>query len=138
MRAGPLLRRFSLLLSPLSMFASLGLLIASNGTPVAEWQIQPAACLAIFTAIANQGMRYAALQGVAMAWWSRVLTGRTIAQLHRDWDVGNSIWSALVAGHRAFPRLGMHYVYPRRGRWSIVTESKHSSLCSNIESVYST
>lgn len=68
-RLGPLSGIACLGLAALSMLVSLGILLGSQGTAVAEWSVEPSAILAICTAIANQAMRYAAFQGVMIAWW---------------------------------------------------------------------
>ena len=44
-------------------------------------------------------MRYAAVQGVVIAWWYRAFQGRsTLAKLHRDWRAGTTIRGALTSG----------------------------------------
>lgn len=69
LRLGPLSGIACLILAILSMLVSLGVLLGSNGVPVAHWTVQPSAILAICTAVANQAMRYAAFQGLMIAWW---------------------------------------------------------------------
>ena len=62
------------------------------------WTLEPSAYLAICTAIANQAMRYAAFQGVMIAWWSKALRGSTLKRLHTDWRAGTTILGAITAG----------------------------------------
>lgn len=69
-RLGPLSGIACLGLAIISILVSLGVLLGSNGVPVVQWIVQPSAVLAICTAVANQAMRYAAFQGLMIAWWS--------------------------------------------------------------------
>ncbi len=99
-RFGPLSGLCGMLLAALSVVASLGILAGSNGAPTKSWRTPPSTYLAIFTAIANQSMRYAAIQGVVIAWWLRAITGTSIERLQRDWRSGTSFRSAILAGRR--------------------------------------
>lgn len=67
-RYGPLSGIAALILALLSLFASFAILYASDGAVTANWKFTPATYLAIFTAIANQAMAYASLQGAVIAW----------------------------------------------------------------------
>ena len=100
MRLGPLSGILALMVAMASICASLGILIGSSNSPVADWTVQPSTYLAICTAIANQSVRYATLQGVAIAWWYRAsrTRGSTIAQLQLDWRSGTTIRGAITAG----------------------------------------
>lgn len=51
--------------------------------------------LAIFTAIANLSMRYAAIQGVVIAWWVKATKGSSLARLH--WDYRSGVFMYPVA-----------------------------------------
>lgn len=44
-------------------------------------------------------MRYACIQGVMVAWWTRALRGSTVKRLHEDWRAGTSLRGALTSGH---------------------------------------
>lgn len=81
-----------------SIVASLGILIGSNGASDGGWITPPSTYLAIFTAIANLAMRYACIQGVVIAWWSKALRGSTFKQLHYDYRAGTTISGALTSG----------------------------------------
>ena len=100
LRRGPLAGILSLCIAILGIFASLGILAASNATPVTSWSAPPSTYLAIFTAIANLSMRYACIQGVVIAWWHRALRGTTLAQLHYDWRAGTTFPGALSSGRK--------------------------------------
>lgn len=50
-----------------SVFAALGILVGSDGRPVATWSAPPSTYLAIFTALANLSIRYAAINGMDSA-----------------------------------------------------------------------
>lgn len=97
-RWGPLGGLFCMLLSVLSILVSLGILMGSKGAPVDNWTVQPSAYLAICTAVANQALRFAAFQGVVIAWWVRASHGATLAQLHYDWRAGTTILGAIGTG----------------------------------------
>lgn len=87
-RAGPLSGVLSMLLAIASILACLGVLESSDGAAVSSWGIQPSEYLAVFTAIANLAMRYACIQGVVIAWWTRAHRGSTLSRLHWDWRSG--------------------------------------------------
>lgn len=59
----PLSGIFAMCLAIASIFASLGILLGSDGEPIDQWPATPSTYLAIFTAFANLSMRYAALNG---------------------------------------------------------------------------
>lgn len=119
-RLGPLSGLACLVIAIISMLISLGILLGSRGVAVAAWTVEPSAILAVCTAVANQAMRYAAFQGVMVAWWlggivaaqfkswsssanNRVaLRGSTIKKLHADWMSGMTLVGAAQAG----PRMG--------------------------------
>ena len=65
-RLGPLSGIASILIAVSSIIAALGVLLGSQGASKADWTWQPSTYLAICTAIANQSMRYAALQGACV------------------------------------------------------------------------
>lgn len=58
-RFGPLSGIFCMLGAMSTMIASLGILVGSNGQAVESWSAPPSTYLAVFTAVANLGMRYA-------------------------------------------------------------------------------
>lgn len=91
-RFGPLSGIFGMLLAVASLVASLGILAGSDRMPVADWTAPPSTYLAIFTAIANLSIRYAAINGVVIAWWLRAAKGSTLAKLHYDWRSGTSLF----------------------------------------------
>lgn len=99
-RYGPLWGIFCLLLAILSILAAGVVLVVSNNAPTAGWRFQPSTYLAAFTAIANQGMQHACLQGVAIAWWTAAIQGTTLAELHQRWEQGVSLRAAVMSGRR--------------------------------------
>lgn len=90
-RLGPISGLCSILVAAAALVASLGILAGSNGQPVEGWHVPPSTYLAIFTAIANLCVRYAATQGVIILWWRRATAGTTLADLHSSWRIGNMI-----------------------------------------------
>ena len=68
-RLGPLSGVVSLVLAFVSILVALGVLLGSNDVPAEEWTVEPSAILAICTAVVNQAVRYAAFQGLMIAWW---------------------------------------------------------------------
>lgn len=97
-RLGPLLGLLCIISGVASLFTSLAILITSDGAPTKDWIFQPSTYLAIATAVGNQAIGLAAAQGVLIAWWVGALNGSTLAKLHRDWDIGTALLSALTAG----------------------------------------
>lgn len=68
------------------LFASLGILVGSQGQAVDSWPWPPSVFLAIFSAVVNKLMTYALLQALPIAWWHQAYQGATLAQLHRYAD----------------------------------------------------
>lgn len=91
LRFGPLSGLLGLALAAASLIASLGVLVGSDGENVNSWTAPPSTYLATFTAIANLSVRYAATQGVIIAWWRRAEKGSTIAKLQSDWRAGTML-----------------------------------------------
>lgn len=54
----------------------------------------------MFTAVANQSLRFAAFQGLAIAWWFRATKGETLAQLHHRWRAGITASGAVISGRK--------------------------------------
>lgn len=99
-RPGPISGIFGMLLAIASLIASLGILAGSDKRPVNGWSTPPSTYLAIFTAIANLSLRYAAIQGVLVTWWIGALKGSSISNLHFNWRAGTSLYGAFIAGRR--------------------------------------
>ena len=98
LRLAPLAGISCMLIAIGSIIAALGILIGCQDAPVDDWKAQPSAYLAICTAIANQAVRFAAFQGLAISWWFNALRGSSLAQLHRRWRAGMTVGGAVVAG----------------------------------------
>lgn len=90
-RFGPLSGVFCMFLAIASLVASLGILAGSDKQATPSWSVPPSTYLAIFTALANLSMRYAAIQGVVIAWWYRARSGSTVSKLHWDWHAGTTL-----------------------------------------------
>lgn len=99
LRFGPIAGLISMLIALSSIFVSFGILAGSRGEAVEAWRTTPPTLLAICTAVANLAMRYASIQGVIIAWWTRALRGSTVKRLHEDWRAGTSIRGALTSGN---------------------------------------
>ena len=80
--------------------ASFGILYASDRQPIESWKWQPAVYLAIFVAIADKALHFAAAQGAIIAWWYSATKGTTYAKVHQQWAMSYHISSALTAGKR--------------------------------------
>ena len=80
--------------------ASFGILYASNRQPIEAWRWQPAVYLAIFVAIADKAIQFAAFQGAIVAWWYHATQGTTYARLHQQWAMSIQFLPALTAGRR--------------------------------------
>ncbi|KAL8787562.1 MAG: hypothetical protein Q9213_002124 [Squamulea squamosa] len=75
------------------------ILYLSDGKPIHSWSVQPTVYLAISSAVTNILLHFALTQAVTVAWWQRALQkDTTIADLHRNWDYGQSLWAALTSG----------------------------------------
>lgn len=90
LQVGPIAGICALLISLLSLLFALAILLVSRGES-ANWNIPPSSCLAICTAVANQALRFAAFQGVAIAWWIKAMHGSTFARLHSDCEYEDNI-----------------------------------------------
>ena len=83
----------------LGVAASVIILIQSNGQPTKKWSLQPTVYLAIASTITNIVLHFALTEGVTVAWWRRATKeNTTIADLHRHWSYGDSLWAALMSG----------------------------------------
>lgn len=109
-RFGPLSGLFGLVLAIASIFAALGILVSSRNSPVTHWAGEPSTYLAICTAVANQAIRYATIQGVVIAWWTRASRGSTLSQLHNDYRAGTTLRGALTSG-RHMGLLGIACIF---------------------------
>lgn len=89
-RFGPVSGLFGMLLAFASIIACLGILVGSDNQDIESWTASPSTYLALFTAIANGSMRYAAVQGLVVAWWMRAVKGSELSKLHCDWRSGSS------------------------------------------------
>ena len=88
LRAGALSGLGALLIALALVFAAYAILKASDGQPTADWKYQPTVYLALFTAVSNKCMAFAAVQATVVTFWLRALMGTTLGQLHRDWAYG--------------------------------------------------
>lgn len=84
LRVGPIAGICALLLAILGLMVALAILISSRDEPKKSWSVPPSSWLAVTTAVSNQALRFAALEGVAIAWWFKALRGSTFAKLHSD------------------------------------------------------
>ncbi|KAL8995845.1 MAG: hypothetical protein Q9169_004497 [Polycauliona sp. 2 TL-2023] len=81
------------------ILAAAAILYISNNKPVQEWSVQPTVYLAIASAATNILLHFALTQAVTVAWWRRAIRkDTTIADLHRNWDYGQSLWAAITSG----------------------------------------
>ena len=95
----PWLALGALILSILGMFASVGILIASDGAVISSWRFTPSTYLSIASTVTNVTLHFAISEGIGVAWWRRALKEKTsITDLHRCWNVGNNAWAASFAG----------------------------------------
>lgn len=86
LRLGPLSGIFCMLLAVSTMVASLGVLVGSNGHAVDSWSAPPSTYLAVSTAVANLGVRYACSS--APLWRTRTVWSKlTIIQVCRAWSL---------------------------------------------------
>ena len=85
----------ALLVTLLCVIADVYILYTSDGKEVSTWLITPSVYLAIFSAVANTALQLALDQGVVIAWWRKALKGGTLRELGRQWESGDSVYSAL-------------------------------------------
>lgn len=95
----PILGFAALLGALLGVGASIAILIKSDGQPTKSWSLQPTVYLAIASTVTNIALHFALTEGVTVAWWRRASKENTsIADLHRHWSYGNSLWAAFTSG----------------------------------------
>ncbi|KAL8924537.1 MAG: hypothetical protein Q9208_004012 [Pyrenodesmia sp. 3 TL-2023] len=74
-------------------------LYLSDNKPVQAWSVQPTVYLAIASAATNIFLHFALTEAVTATWWRRALKQQTtVADLHRCWEHGQSLWVALTSG----------------------------------------
>lgn len=75
------------------------ILAESDGKATSSWRVQPSVYLAIASAFTNIFLRFALNQAVTVAWWRRASRpNTTIADLHRYWSFGDSLWESITSG----------------------------------------
>ena len=100
-RYGPITGIACIVLAVFSLLASLAVLLASNNQPQSAWKWKPATYIAIFTAISNQAIRYAAMQGVVVSWWGTAIRQpASLQRLHQEWEAGTGLLGSLVSLRR--------------------------------------
>lgn len=83
----------------MGVLAAVVVLYVSNNQPIYSWNVQPTVCLAIASAATNIFLHFALTEAVTVAWWKRALQqDTTIADMHRRWETGQSLWAALTSG----------------------------------------
>ena len=83
----------------LGVLAGVLVLYLSDNQPVEHWTVQPTVYLAIASAATNTFLQFALTEALTIAWWCRALKPNTsFADLHRTWDFGQSLWSAVTSG----------------------------------------
>jgi hypothetical protein len=88
----------ALLLGLTCGIAALTIALVSDGKALDYWRadsisysIQPTVLLAILVTLANVLLGYSFASGIAVFWWSGVLTGKTLRQLHASQSRGDSL-----------------------------------------------
>ena len=98
-RRAPWLGLAAMLGALMGLLAAVVVLYVSNNQPMHNWNVQPTVCLAIASTATNIFLHFALTQAVTVAWWKRALQqDTTIADLHRRWETGQSLWAALTSG----------------------------------------
>ena len=87
----PLIGILGLCVAITCAFASLSVLMVSDGQPTENWPVSPAVLLAIITAAANSAIALAYMEAVPIAFWHSMMRGRTVRSLERQWQVSRSI-----------------------------------------------
>lgn len=83
------------------VLAGVLVLYFSDNQPVEDWTVQPTVYLAIASAATNIFLHFALTEALTIAWWCRALEPNTsFADLHRTWDFGQSLWSAVTSGRK--------------------------------------
>lgn len=106
-RRAPWLGVIAMLGALIGVLAAIIVLYASNNKSIDDWTVQPTVYLAISSAATNIFLHFAFTEAVTVAWWRRALQrDTTIADLHRSWEYGQSLWAALTSG-RHFNALAL-------------------------------
>ncbi|KAH7350719.1 hypothetical protein BKA65DRAFT_476091 [Rhexocercosporidium sp. MPI-PUGE-AT-0058] len=134
----PSLRRNTPALGLAAAFITLGccigaiiIVVVSNGQNVEAWKIQPSVLLAILMAGSNATLMFALAGGITNSWWYMVYKGAPIAEVHRQWSVGVSLWEALSAGKH----MGPVAVATVIGTWAIFVTDPLMQKSTNVVSV---
>ena len=77
----PLAGCAALSVSATCVFASLAILIVSDGQPIDSWPISPTVYLAIVAAIANSAIRFSRAEAIPISWWYHAYRGGTVRSL---------------------------------------------------------
>jgi hypothetical protein len=82
----------------LSVAVSAIVLVTSNQQPVDSWSVSPHVMLAILSTVTLSCLKSSLSSGVTIAWWYHVINGAPLADTHRSWNCGRSVWAAAMAG----------------------------------------
>lgn len=100
-RRVPWLGLTAMLGAMIGVFGAVAVLYFSNNKPVQDWNVQPTVYLAIASAATNIFLHFALTEAVTLTWWRRALKNKTtVADLHRSWEHGQSLWVALTSGRQ--------------------------------------
>lgn len=77
------------------VFASLAILVVSDGQNADSWPISPTVYLAIVAAISNSAVRLGHFHSVPISWWYHASRGSSIRALERHWEINNSVARAI-------------------------------------------
>ena len=96
----PLAGLVSLGIAFICIFASLGILFASDGQFIDAWPIKPAVYLAIIAAITNTALQLARAQALPIDWWYSAYRGSTLRDLEQRWEAGDGLISTILLSNR--------------------------------------
>ncbi|KAJ6782869.1 hypothetical protein PWT90_07963 [Aphanocladium album] len=82
-----------------SAIAAIVVLYSANGKAVTEWPtpqhpVQLTVVLAILSALGSAALGAAHMEGVTIAWWTKMLCGGDLRDSHRFWEHGSSAWKS--------------------------------------------
>ena len=98
-RRAPWLGLIAMLGALIGVLAACSVLFYSNDKPIDTWSVQPTVYLAIASAATSIFLHFALSEAVTVAWWTRALQPKTtIADLHRNWEYGQSLGACLTSG----------------------------------------
>lgn len=98
----------SLMGSAVSITLALAALLLADDSLVDSWPIAPSVYLSIIAAISNMMVRFAFYESADLFWWTRMISGVSLHELHTIWDLTHNATSLAKLTHKGIRLQHLH------------------------------